>query len=149
MSRQPGQTHEVTAECGPVGLPTGTTVGADSPLYGWFDQGGGGQYSVQDGSQPTTGGHGYWAFFSCVRVVTVAGLGSAAADFALAACHASMIGNPAGTGAAASISGYDYAAAWDPTLDNGAGGYRVSGYRQAQSLAVGQGTAASASPLVC
>jgi hypothetical protein len=50
-----------------------------------------------------------------------------------------MVGNPSAT-SPATVSGHDFAAMWDPSLNGGAGGYRISGYRDAQQLAVGQGT---------
>jgi hypothetical protein len=122
-----------------VGMPAGTTIPAQSYLYSWFDQGGGGSYRADDPLPTTTaGGHGYWAWFSCARPVTPSGPGTAAMTLPLAAGHASMVGNPSGT-KPVTASGQDFAARWDPSLNGGAGGYVISGYRQAQPLAIGEG----------
>lgn len=120
-----------------VGLPEGSLLRADSPLYGWFDKGAGGQYGTQATSEPLRGGHGYWAWFACPRTVDVAG-GTTDVQFPLGGYRASMVGNPSGNGPA-QVSGHDFAARWDPTLNEGAGGYFVSGYREPQSLEVGTG----------
>ena len=53
----------------------------------------------------------------------------------LGAYRASMVGNPSAT-SPADVTGHDFAAAWDPD----ANGYRVSGYRQPHTLAVGEGS---------
>ena len=113
-------------------------MAAGSPLYGWFDLGAGGAYSSQDTTQPVASGHGYWAWFPCPRAMSVSGDGSPSATSNLGAYHASMVGNPSG-GSQSTVAGYDYAARWDPALNGGAGGYHLSGYRQAQTLAVGEG----------
>jgi hypothetical protein len=56
----------------------------------------------------------------------------------LGAYHASLVGNP-WSASPATVSGFDYAAVWDQGLNNGHGGYRLSGYRQAQTIGVGAG----------
>ena len=88
-----------------------------------------------DGGGPVTGGRGYWAWFACATTVTLpSGAGaSGPITLPLGAYHASMVGNPTTT--PASVSGHDFAAVWDAQ----AGAYRMSGYRQPQSLAVGEG----------
>jgi len=120
-----------------VGDPGGTVVGAQSLLYSWFDRNSG-SYSSQDPTIPVEPGHGYWAYFSCKRAVSI-GLGGASASFPLGAYHASMVGNPSGT-SPATVTGHDFAARWDPSLNGGSGGYQISAYRQPQDLAVGEGT---------
>lgn len=120
-----------------VGLPEGNVPHPDSPLYGWFDKGAGAMYDVLSPVQAIIGGHGYWAWFSCPRLVDV-GPGASWAEFPLGAYHASMIGNPSGAGSSA-VSGHDFTARWDSSLNGGSGGYQVSGYREPQRLGVGQG----------
>jgi hypothetical protein len=44
-----------------------------------------------------------------------------------------MVGNPF-SGNPATVTGYDFAARWNPTQN----GYTISGYREAQTLAVGE-----------
>lgn len=122
-----------------VGLPAGTRVDAQSPLYSWFDIGARGSYSTQPGNEPVAEGRGYWAWFSCPRLVNPAGEGVDAVDLPLGGYRASMVGNPSGTKAAA-LSGHDFAARWDPALNDGAGGYRISGHRDEQTLPVGGAT---------
>lgn len=122
-----------------VGLPEGTRVGAQSPLYGWFDLGARGSYSARPGSEPVAGGRAYWAWFSCPRLVELSGPGAPAASLPLGGYRASMVGNPSGTGPV-QVSGHDFAARWDPTRNGGSGGYHVSDYRQTQTLPVGEGT---------
>lgn len=77
------------------------------------------------------------ACFACPTSVEVPA-GTDSASFALGEYHASMVGNPSGS--PATLTGHDFAAAWDPSLNDGAGGYRISGYREPQNLAVGEGT---------
>lgn len=120
-----------------LGLPEGTVVPSDSPLYGWFDQGVGGAYSRRAPTEAVSGGRGYWAFFSCPRLVEISGAGTSALSAPQRAYHASMIGNPSAT-TAVKVSGYDFGALWDPTANAGTGGYKMSGYRQAATLPVGQ-----------
>ncbi|HUP70257.1 MAG TPA: kelch repeat-containing protein [Acidimicrobiales bacterium] len=120
-----------------IGVPGGTAVNANSPLYGWFDAGAGGAYTTLGRGPSTESGRGYWAWFSCPRLIDLAA-GSASASVPLGAYHASMVGNPSAT-RGATVSGYDYAARWDAELNGGAGGYRISGYQQAEALAVGEG----------
>ncbi|HUP69390.1 MAG TPA: kelch repeat-containing protein [Acidimicrobiales bacterium] len=120
-----------------VGLPAGTVVGADSPLYSWFDAGASGAYAAAPGTEPAGEGRGYWAWFACPRLIEL-GAGSESVSFPLGAYHASMVGNPSGT-SAANVSGHDFVARWDPAANDGAGGYIVSGYREPQRLAVGEG----------
>ncbi|HUP68874.1 MAG TPA: kelch repeat-containing protein [Acidimicrobiales bacterium] len=122
-----------------IGLPAGTVVGSQSPLYGWLDLGAGGGYSARTSSEPVTGGHGQWAYFSCPKVLGPLAPGDKSVRLPLGAYRASMVGNPSGT-SRASVTGYDYAASWNPALNDGAGGYALSGYREAQTLDVGQGT---------
>jgi hypothetical protein len=122
-----------------IGLPSGTAVPSQSLLYGWFDQGGG-AYAAQtpDASTSVISGHGYWAWFSCNRVVTPAGAGASSVAMPLAAGHASIVGNPLAT-SPATVTGQDFAALWDPSLNGGAGGYHISGYQKVESLHVGEG----------
>lgn len=121
-----------------VGVPAGTVVGSRSPLYGWLDLGAGGAYSTRAAGDPAEGGRGYWAYFSCPKLLGPLGPGEASVRLPLGAYRASMVGNPSGREPVA-MSGHDYAARWDPSLNGGAGGYRLSGYRQAETLGVGQG----------
>lgn len=118
-----------------LGLPDGVVVRSQSPLYGWSDLGAGGTYSIFDSASPVTAGRGYWAWFSCPTAVTLpAGAGDGGAtSFPLGAYHASMVGNP--TNGQVSVTGHDFAATWDAQ----AGTYRMSGYREPQALAVGEG----------
>lgn len=120
-----------------LALPGGTVVPAQSPLYGWFDSGEG-SYQVHDAAQPVPTGRGFWAWFSCPRAVEFSGAGTPSVQFGLGAYRASMVGNPSGT-SVATLSGHDFVATWDPALDNGSGGYHLSGLRQPVSLAVGEG----------
>jgi len=120
-----------------VGVPGGTVVPAQSHLYSWFDRNSG-SYSSQEPTVAVEPGHGYWAYFSCHTAVPL-GLGTSSASFPLGAYHASMVGNPSGT-SPATVSGHDFAARWDPSLNGGTGGYQISAYQQPQSLAVGEGT---------
>lgn len=121
-----------------LALPGGTVIPAQSPLYGWFDSSEG-SYQVHDAAQPVPPGRGFWAWFSCPRAVELSGAGMPSVQFGLGAYRASMVGNPSGT-SAATLTGHDFAATWDPALNNGAGGYQISGLRQPVSLAVGEGT---------
>ena len=116
-----------------IGLPGGSLVGADAPLYSWSDQGKGGHYTAQDPAQPVVGGAGYWAWFACPKAVAIHGPGSPTASFPLHAYHASIVGNPSGTGPV-TVSGFDFAARWDPA----AGRYTFSHYRQPVWIAVGE-----------
>lgn len=120
-----------------VGLPSPTVVSAQSPLYGWMDQGAGRSYVSRSPAEGTLPGHGYWAWFACPTLVTLAS-GSSSVSLPLEEYHASMVGNPSGT-STATVTGHDFAARWDPNANGGAGGYRVSGYREPQELAVGEG----------
>ncbi|HVE47253.1 MAG TPA: IPT/TIG domain-containing protein [Acidimicrobiales bacterium] len=121
-----------------VGMPAGTVVASAAPLYGWLNQGAGGRYTVDDANRALEAGRGYWAFSTCPRLVSLASAGSSSASSSLGAYRASMVGNPSGTGPAA-VSGHDFAARWDPNLNSGAGGYRLSDYRQPRVLGVGEG----------
>jgi len=116
-----------------IGLPDRSTVPSQSLLYSWFDRNSGAYDFAKPTEAVTQAGHGYWAYFSCQRPVTL-GAGRQSVTLPLAAYHASMVGNPS-AGATATASGYDFAASWDPA----ANGYHISGYREPQSLAVGQG----------
>lgn len=69
-----------------VGLPHGTVVAADSPLYSWFDRGSG-RYSTQSPEQAVVGGRGYWAWFRCPTAVAV-GSGAPEVSFGLGAYRA-------------------------------------------------------------
>lgn len=120
-----------------VGAPDSSVVPAVGRLYGWFDRGAG-AYSVQDVAEPVLGGRGYWAWFLCPRLVDLAGPGTTSAAFPLGAYHASMVGNPSATGPV-SVAGADYAARWLPGLNDGAGGYEMSGLREPKTLAIGEG----------
>lgn len=117
-----------------VGLPGGTQVNGDSPLYQWLDRGAGASYDMTASSEPVKAGHGYWAWFRCSRLVA-AGPGESRAVLSLGGYHASMVGNPSGR-AEASVSGHDYAARWHPESSS----YELSGYRQDLRLAVGEGS---------
>ncbi|HUP71174.1 MAG TPA: SBBP repeat-containing protein [Acidimicrobiales bacterium] len=121
-----------------VALPAGTNARAHSRLFSWFDQGAGGAYADHAPDAPVEAGRGYWAWGWCPRLVDLSGAGSPSASFALGAYRASMVGNPSGVGPA-TITGHDFTARWNPSLNGGAGGYQVSGYRQSQDLAVGEG----------
>lgn len=118
-----------------VGMPAGTVVGSDSPLYGWFDRREG-QYSQRDPQEAAEAGRGYWAFSFCPRLVDLAGSGSGV-SLSLSGGHASMVGNP--TDGPVTVEGHDYAARWDPAANDGEGGYVVSGYREPMTLGVGEG----------
>ncbi|HUP69484.1 MAG TPA: kelch repeat-containing protein [Acidimicrobiales bacterium] len=118
-----------------VGVPGGTLVGSQSPLYGWFDQGAGASYATAATPEP---GRGYWAWFACPHVIDLPASDATPMSFPLGAYHASMLGNPSAT-SATSVSGHDFAALWDPALNGGVGGYHISAYSDPQSLAVGAG----------
>ncbi len=120
-----------------VGLPGGTVLAAGSPLYSWFDQGAGGAYATSSPTSALSGGRGYWAWSACPRLVTMAAGAPGPTTMSLGAYRASMVGNP--TSRPVSVSGFDYAARWDARLNDGRGGYHLSGYRQAQTLAPGEG----------
>lgn len=120
-----------------VGAPESSIVPAIGRLYGWFDRRAG-AYSVQDVAEPVLGGRGYWAWFLCPRLVDLAGPGTTSASLPLGAYHASMVGNPSATGPV-SVAGADYVARWLPGLNDGAGGYEISGIREPKTLAVGEG----------
>jgi len=120
-----------------LGLPAGTVAPADGPLYSWFNRGAGGRYSVSDSRDALKGARGYWAYFS--RPVEISVLpGKAAATLRLGAYKASMVGNPSGR-RELRATGFDFAARWDPGLNGGEGGYRISAYRAPQRLGIGQG----------
>lgn len=127
-----------------VGLPAGSVVSSQSPLYGWFDQGArdargqSSTYSIQAADVPVQGGHGHWAWFSNPQTVELSEAGVSAMDLPLGRYRASMVGNPSGTGTS-TISGHDFTARWDPSLNGGAGGYHISDYQQTQELAIGEG----------
>lgn len=114
----------------------GALAGAGPKVYGWLDQGAGGRYSLQDADHPLARGRGYWAWFACPAAVNLPAT-SAPVTLPLGPYHASLVGNPAA--APVRVSGYDYAARWDRRLNAGAGGYQMSGYRQAETLAPGEG----------
>lgn len=137
-SPRPGQLAYPGGQYSLAGAPSGTLFHSSSPLYGWLDRGAGGKYDVLPSGQGATAGHGYWVWFRCPTVVDLADGGAPSVRTPLAAYHASMVGNPSANGAA-SVSGHDFAAAWDPTVNDGAGGYRVSAYRQLQELRLGEG----------
>lgn len=122
-----------------VGFSEGTVIPSQSPLYGWFDLGANGTYSTLPAREPVLAGRGYWAWFACPTSVEPAVGPSRSARFSLASYHASMVGNPSAN-SSATVTGHDFAAAWDSTLNGGAGGYRISAYRAPETLAVGQGT---------
>lgn len=121
-----------------VGVPAGTVVSSQSPLYGWLNLGAGGGYSARAGKDPTEAGRGYWAYFSCPKLLGPLAAGESSVRLPLGGYRASMVGNPSGTDAV-SVSGHDFIARWDGSLNSGAGGYRVSGHRQVETLGVGQG----------
>ncbi|HVE46582.1 MAG TPA: IPT/TIG domain-containing protein [Acidimicrobiales bacterium] len=120
-----------------VGGPTGTVVGAGSPLYSWFDLGARGEYAVASGDAGLQAGRGYWAWFACPKLVDL-GPGQDSVAFALGAYRASMVANPSGR-SLATVSGHDFAARWNPDANGGAGAYEMSGYRAPQTLALGEG----------
>lgn len=119
-----------------VGLPGGTRLPAGARLWAWLDQGRGGQYAASEATAPLVAGRGYWRWFACPTAVDVAP-GGAAVSLPLGSYHASMVGNPSDH--PVSVTGQDYAARYDRTLNAGAGGYRMSGYREPQTLAPGEG----------
>lgn len=121
-----------------TGLPEGTVVGSDSPLYGWFNLGRGGTYSVLASTDAVAAGRGFWAWFSCPSAVTLSGAGANSVDSPLRSYNASMIGNPSGT-ASATVAGHDFAVLWNPSANDGEGAYEMSAYRAPQNLAVGEG----------
>lgn len=122
-----------------VGLPAGTRLDAQSPLYSWFDLGARGSYATQSGGDPVAEGRGYWAWFSCPRLVSLGSEGTEALELPLGGYRASMVGNPSGR-EASGLSGHDFAARWDPGINEGAGGYHISGHREEQTLPVGGAT---------
>jgi chitodextrinase len=145
----PAQATTLAADAGPiagsvsfpagyslVGVPGGTQLTADAPLYSWFNKGSGGRYEVVAADAPLASGRGYWAFFSAAREAAIS-RGKATARFALGAYRASMVGNPSGE-RRARVTGHDFAAKWDPSANGGAGGYRISRYRQPQRIDVGE-----------
>ncbi|MFN2569232.1 MAG: hypothetical protein ABR564_06490 [Candidatus Dormibacteria bacterium] len=121
-----------------VGLPGNTYVPTQPPLFGWFDQGLVDSYHPLPLGDPVSSDRGYWAWFACSRIVDLSGPGRPQANLHLGAGHASMVGNTSGT-SPVTVTGHDFAARWDLSLNNGAGGYRVSGFRQPQRLAPGEG----------
>lgn len=121
-----------------VGLPEGAVVPSQTSLYGWFDLGKGGRYSTQEPAQPVVAGRGYWAWFSCPRVVNLPTGGVNSTRSSLGAFRASMVGNPSAT-RPATVTGHDFAARWDQALNGGVGGYRISAYQAPEVLAVGEG----------
>jgi hypothetical protein len=122
-----------------IGMPTGTAVPSQSYLYGWVNLGSGGSYQAYDPvTTSAVGGQGYWAWLSCSRPVGPLGFGSQSETLPLAANHASMIGNPSG-GGPVTVAGQDFAARWNPALNDGMGGYLFAGYRASDRLAVGEG----------
>ncbi|HUP70594.1 MAG TPA: kelch repeat-containing protein [Acidimicrobiales bacterium] len=127
----PGQRYSL------VGAPSGTIMGADGPLYAWFDLGAGGRYEVLGASTPTASGRGYWAWFACSRIVDLAAAGPDSVQFDLGPYHAAMIGNPARQDVHA--HGQDFAARWDAGSNDGFGGYVMSSYQETLSLAPGEG----------
>ncbi|HUP69820.1 MAG TPA: YCF48-related protein [Acidimicrobiales bacterium] len=126
-----------------VGLPKETLLPVRFRFFGWSNLGAGGQYSIHDRSQSTAAGEGYWAYFRCPRVVTLGTPATSAVSLPLGAYRASMVGNPFSR--PATVRGFDFAARYDRSLNGGRGGYQVSDYRQAQTLAVGRGSGSSAS----
>jgi len=120
-----------------LGLPAGTVAPADGPLYSWFNRGAGGRYSVSDPRDALKGARGYWAYFSRPIEISVSP-GKASAALRLGAYKASMVGNPSGR-REVRATGFDFAARWDPGLNGGEGGYRISTYRAPQRLGIGQG----------
>lgn len=121
-----------------IGLPSGAVVPSQTPLFGWFNLGAGGRYSMQDATSAVIGGRAYWAWFSCPRLVSLPNSGPVSVSSALGAYRASMVGNPSAT-SPATVSGHDFGARWDPSLSGGSGGYRMSAYQEVQQLAVGEG----------
>lgn len=105
-------------------------------LFGWFNLGSGHRYSVHDPNAGVEGGHGYWGWFACPTKVEL-GPGTAEVQVPLARYRASIVGNP--SRGPAQISGHDFAARWDPTLNTGAGGYRISGFRETSPIERGEG----------
>lgn len=116
-----------------IGVPPDTHVGADSPLFGWFDQGGGEEYGVYSPGDILNSGQGYWAFFACPQVVSLAS-GTSSASFPLGGYHASMVGNPSSTSPAV-VSGYDFGARWDRSTSS----YEISEPREPMEVKVGEG----------
>lgn len=120
-----------------VGGPQGTRFPSITPLFGWFDLGKGGVYSSREAAQPVKAGHGHWAYFPCPRTVDLGAGGPTTVEMPLGELRASMVGNP--SRGQATVSGHDFTARWDPAMNGGAGGYRISAYREQQSLAPGEG----------
>lgn len=121
-----------------AGLPGGSVLQSTSPLYGWSDQGAGGSYSIQAGNEAVASGRGYWTWSACDRLVVPSGAGDPSVTTHLGAYRASMVGNPSARDGAV-IKGHDFAVRWDPTINDGGGGYRISGYREPEVLAAGEG----------
>ncbi|HUP70619.1 MAG TPA: kelch repeat-containing protein [Acidimicrobiales bacterium] len=121
-----------------MGLPADTRVDADSPLYSWLDQGARGGYASQSPGDPVVAGQGYWAYFFCPATIDLAGGGAETASMPLGPYHASMIGNPSAS-SPARVTGQDFSARWESDA-GGAGGYRISAYREADTLGVGEGS---------
>lgn len=119
-----------------VGVPERTFLPVPA-LFGWFDRNSG-AYSTHEPSAPVAG-HGYWAWFACDSVVDLGAGGQSSLKLPLGEYRASMVGNPSST-AAATVSGHDFAATWDPSLNGGSGGYKISRYRERQILLVGAGS---------
>jgi chitodextrinase len=133
---------EVTTIAYPAGyslisLPGGTRVPADGVLFAWFNQGSGGRYKSLPAPTPLASGRAYWAYFASPVEVEV-GVGRGKASSKLGAFKASMVGNPSGT-KRATVSGFDFGAVWDQSLNSGAGGYRMTGYRKPARLEPGEG----------
>lgn len=122
-----------------VGLPGGSIIPSDSFLYQWSDQGAGGAYIASDPKgSPVVSGRGYWAWFSCSRSIDLPVSSPPSSSAQLAAGHASIVGDASSVSASV-VTGQDFAATWDPSMNGGAGGYQVSNYRSPVSLSVGQG----------
>lgn len=121
-----------------VGVPGGTNVRPGGDLFGWLNQGAAGQYERLSATEGVSSGRGYWAWFACPRVVGLGATGAVSVTLPLDAYRASMVGNPSAI-SRATVDGFDFAASWDRSLNDGVGGYRLSGYREAQSLPVGRG----------
>lgn len=108
-----------------VGGPDGTNVQGVGNLYTL----GGGGYTTSAGTDPVSGGKGYWAYYAADTTVTLNGAGLATATVPAPAGQYVMIGNPSGT-QAVRVSGADSVFSYDPA---------AGAYRDGTTLAVGQG----------
>ncbi len=111
-----------------VAGPTGTQFEqAGGPLYTF--QAGDTAYQVIDPASGVTSGLGYWAYFSALTTVTMAGNGSTSATINVPAGQYVMVGNPSAT-TTVTIKGADVAQSWDP---------QTNAWKNVSTLAPGAG----------